>query len=80
MSHTLVQINGINVISQENGDIRVILHPDDLLHSLSTLSPLNNGTYVLLAAKRSSLSAKGHSHNKPTYKVWPNQEQEKSSM
>lgn len=72
MSHTLVQINGINVISHENGDIKVILHPADLSHSLSTLTPLDNGTFVLIARKRPTLSAKGHSHEKPTFKVWPN--------
>lgn len=77
MSHTLVQINGINVISQENGDIQVILHPADLTDSLSTLTPLNNGTFRLIAKKRLTLSAKGHSHEKPTSKVWPNHVKEK---
>lgn len=76
MSHKIVQIEGLNVISLENGDIKIVLHRSDLINSLSTIPTLNNQTHILLATKRSTLSAKGHTHNKPSAKVWL-QEQEK---
>lgn len=80
MSHKIVQIEGINIHSLENGDIKVVLHLSDLQRSLSTIPTLNNQTHVLLSTKRSTLSAKGHTHNKPSAKVWlSNPEQEKSS-
>lgn len=73
MSHQIVQIEGINVITQENGDIKVILHLADLKNSLQTIPTLNNRTHVLVARKRSTLSAKGHSHDKPVAKVYQDQ-------
>lgn len=70
MSHQIIQIEGINLIAQENGDIKAIIHLPDLISSLQTIPTLNNGTHVLLARKRSTASAKGHTNDKPTAKVW----------
>lgn len=70
MSHTLVQIEGINVSATSSGDIKVILHLEDLHKSLSPLTTLRNGTHVLIATKRATPSAKGHTHNKATVKVF----------
>lgn len=77
MSHTLVQIEGINVSTTTSGDIKVILHLEDLQQSLSPLTTLRNGTHVLIATKRATPSAKGHTHNKARARVWQETEKEK---
>jgi len=69
MSHQIVTIEGITVIAQENGDMKIFIHSNDLTKSLQKVPPLNSGTHVLIARKRSTLSAKGHSHDKPTAKI-----------
>lgn len=77
MSNQIIQVEGITLKLQPDGSIKAIIHTGDLITSLKSIPTLNNGTHVLLARQRSTASAKGHSHDKPTAKVWLSQEPER---
>jgi hypothetical protein len=61
----MLPIEGITASLTQTGDIKIVLHLEDLERSLATAPTLNNHTHVLVALRRYLPSAKGHTHQKP---------------
>lgn len=61
------KVEGLTVknISQSHGDLKVVIHVKDFLHSLSNLPQRPNGTVHLKVSKLFKRSQMGHTHEKP---------------
>lgn len=60
-----VEVNGITNVTYDNGDIKTTIHVNDFLAAIAKLPTKKNGTIVVVARKRLSLSNLGHTHYKP---------------
>ncbi len=65
MAETYVVIDGITASCTVAGDIKLIIHPEDLAKSLSLLTARENNTFIAVAGKRDIISRLGHTHHKP---------------
>lgn len=64
-----IEVNGLTNILAEDGCIKTTIHIEDFVAALSLLTKRPNGTVVLVARKRSTVSNLGHTHYKPFFKT-----------
>lgn len=64
-----IEIDGLTSKLTEDGCIKTTVHIEDFVKAISSLTIRPNGTVVLVARQRSTVSNLGHTHYKPFYKT-----------